>query len=238
MTKDNGDFITVIRLSRENFKLPALRVVAIDGSFHQVFLPGGKISYIVVASVRATINGEKFSVDAIDVKDEICECESPEEEMRRLEYDVANTYEYDLILMDRLFSMDREKGLKIPKNSIGIVKDFDILLRNELDKIQEAPWIAVKDEKIGYFKLLDQGYVFLINKEVQMSWDDILKVLVILGYEPIPEALGYNYLLYLADKAAKYYRDIASLTLDTIRSQNFIRYRDFRSFVERIRRNK
>lgn len=237
MISDNGDFITIIRLSKEDFKFLPLRIVAVDGSFHEVYISGRKLSYIVISSVISRLDGKRFTIESIDVKDELYEYESPEEEMRKMEYDVANSLDYDIIFLDRLLSLDEEKGMKIPKNSIGIVKDFDYTVRNKLNNLENPPWLVVKDDKTGYFKLLQHSWVFLVNKAIKMDWEDLLKLLTIFGNEPIPEALGYNYLLYLADKASKYYRDVMASTLDLFQFHDLARYRDFRSFIERIRRH-
>jgi hypothetical protein len=63
----------------------------------------------------------------------------------------------------------------------------------------------------------------------------VLRILRQMGGEPIPEALGYNYPLFLADKLAKLRRDRFKRTMDFLLTRGRVRYRDFRRIVESAR---
>ncbi|TRM79879.1 hypothetical protein DJ522_09165 [Sulfolobus sp. F3] len=65
--------------------------------------------------------------------------------------------------------------------------------------------------------------------------EKLLSILYIFGKEPVPEALGYNYPLFLADKLVKYYRNKISNSFKLLELEDNIRYREFRSLMEKLR---
>ncbi|QPG50765.1 DNA double-strand break repair nuclease NurA [Saccharolobus solfataricus] len=239
---DSGDFSTIVRLrSNKNYFLNReLTFAAIDGSFSDVILEGEKGAYIVIGIIKGKIFKDfKFTIDGISVKDELCICEA-EKRMRELEYSSLKENEVDLIFFDRKLSFDKSLGILVPKNSIGIVKDFDIVKRERLNKVENPPWLVIEEDNgdtiSGYFKLFPSSWVFYIESQVLVNdYEELLYLIYNLGMEPIPEALGYNYPLFLADKLVKYYRNKLSKFINTASLQSNIRYREFRSWIERLR---
>ncbi|AOL15940.1 nuclease [Sulfolobus sp. A20] len=238
----NGDFITIIRMNpgKNYFLDNELSFSAIDGTYTETFTVDGKISHVIIGVITGKIltNGD-FIVQDIIVNDESCECEG-ESKMRELEYLNATKYPANIILLDRKLSYDRSLGIEIPKNAIGIVKDFDIPTRVSLNSIRETPWLAIK-EKLndlikGYFKLFDVSWVFYLESSIFLDdLEKLLSILYIFGKEPVPEALGYNYPLFLADKLVKYYRNKISNSFKLLELEDNIRYREFRSLMEKLR---
>ena len=153
--------------------------------------------------------------------------------MRKLEYELANKIHADVIFMDRKFSMDEKLGMIIPRNSIGIIKDFD---REGVKVDENPPWITIDKEGgfySGYFRITN----WIFRYETNLEDMNLLECLIYcLSLEPIPEALGYNYPLFLADKLVKYYRDKYAKVLDFTNNKELSRYRDFRRIVEHVRR--
>jgi len=80
--------------------------------------------------------------------------------------------------------------------------------------------------------------------------DLVLGILCSMGYEPIPEAIGHNYPLFLADKKAKLLEKeasracIAAVELEVARSrldQQILyerKFREYRADIESARRSK
>ncbi|QGA54741.1 nuclease [Sulfolobus sp. E5-1-F] len=239
---DSGDFSTIVRLrSDKNYFLNReLTFAAIDGTFSDIILEGNKGAYIVIGIVKGRIFKDfKFTIEDISVNDELCICEA-EKRMRELEYSSMKENEVDLIFFDRKLSFDKSLGISVPKNSIGIVKDFDIVKRETLNKIENPPWLIITEKHgdmiYGYFKLFPFSWVFYIESQVFVeNQEELLYLIYNLAKESIPESLGYNYPLFLADKLVKYYRNKLSklLTLNSLQSN--IRYREFRSWIERLR---
>ncbi|AAK40791.1 conserved hypothetical protein [Sulfolobus islandicus Y.G.57.14] len=239
---DSGDFSTIVRLrSNKNYFLNReLTFAAIDGTFSDIILEGEKGGYIVIGIIKGRIFKDfKFTIEDISVDDELCICEA-EKRMRELEYYNIKENEVDLIFFDRKLSFDKSLGISVPKNSIGIVKDFDIVKRENLNNVENPPWLVINekhDETIyGYFKLFPSSWVFYIESQVFVeNPEELLSLIYNLGREPIPEALGYNYPLFLADKLVKYYRNKLSKFINVTSLQSNIRYREFRSWIERLR---
>ncbi|BCU70771.1 DNA double-strand break repair nuclease NurA [Stygiolobus caldivivus] len=232
MINDNGVLTTVITLPGIQNKQYSFK--AIDGSFHELKTREGDSGYITLGIVKGKILDSAFVIDEINYDEAICVKCSPEEAMREMEYEEArkSRNEVDIILMDRKLSYD---NLDVPDNVIAIVKDPSVVNVN-VDK--EEPWLieAYSKGKIrgAYFKLVNISWVFLVETPSNLPWSEILYILYVLGTEPIPEALGYNYPLYLADKVAKYYRDKGSRILNFLNKNPS--YRAFRSLMERNRR--
>ncbi|BFH73174.1 DNA double-strand break repair nuclease NurA [Sulfurisphaera javensis] len=205
---------------------------AIDGSFHEVQYTHGNVAYIVVSKVDGEVVSNKILISKISYEEKICEDCKPEEEMRKMEYEQADKSSSEILFLDRKISMDEYER----ENVIAIIKDPSE--RIEMD--YETPWLVpvyTKGKIRGaYFKLFPFSWVFLIETTLNKNWDEILSVLFTLGKEPIPEALGYNYPLFLADKVAKYYRDKYIKTLDFIISKFPQKYRQFRGIIEKNRR--
>ena len=215
-----------------------LTLSAIDGSLHEIPTAEGTVSYVIAGAVNFTLNKHKLAFNSYNITDNIYEG-SGEEFMRRMEYDLANSLNSDIILMDRKLSMDKEKNMKIPNNTIGIVKDFDPKIRSELN-YNEYPWLLVKEENkdiiSGYFKLNKYSWVFYFESNI-IDPKKILTLLSICGEYPIPEALGYNYPLFLADKLVKYYRNKMEKAMDITKGK-LLEYREFRSIMEYSRAKK
>lgn len=154
-----------------------------------------------------------------------------DELMRKMEYDLANELsdKVDLIFMDRKLTMDKELGILFRGNIIGIIKDFD---RSKINVEINKPWMMIEAQgeiTTGYFKFFNWIFRF----ETTLSdIDYIFNVMYSLAFKPTPEALGYNYALFLADKLVKYYRDKYAKTLDFIASKKIGKYRNFRRIVE------
>ncbi|MEM0016418.1 MAG: DNA double-strand break repair nuclease NurA [Saccharolobus sp.] len=243
-TNDSGDFNTIVSLRgvKNYFLSKDLAFIAVDGSFSEAITDEGSLSYIVIGIVKGIIFKDgRYAIDGIEVKDEICKC-SAEERMRELEYNVLEKYYniVDIIFLDRKLSYDSSLNISIPQNSIGIVKDFDADIRSRLRLISDTPWLIIKEkrEKVisAYYKLFPQSWVFYIESYIfTEDLEKLLFLLYALGKEPISEALGYNYPLFLADKLAKYYRNRMSNLMNMIQRHSNIRYREFRSWVERLR---
>ncbi|WP_338600783.1 DNA double-strand break repair nuclease NurA [Sulfolobus tengchongensis] len=241
---DSGDFSTIIRLrSEKNYFLnQELTFAAIDGSFSDIFFEDSKGSYVVIGIIKGKIYSNfKFNIENIVVKDEICMCDG-ERRMRELEYMALDTNNVDLIFFDRKLSLDKSLGISVPQNSIGIVKDFDLSIRERLNSIPNPPWLIIskRDNGIiyGYFKLFPSSWVFYIESQVfTENLEELLFLIYNLGKEPIPEALGYNYPLFLADKLVKYYRNKLNKLVSTTSLQSNVRYREFRSWIEKLRNN-
>jgi len=227
----NGVFTTIINLRKGKYEW-SFSFSAIDGSFHEVNLVDGNIAYIIVSKVKGEVREGRFHVSRIEYVDEICENCKPEEEMKKLEYEEAKgEKESDILFLDRKISLD---GF-YKDNVIAIVKDPS--KRVEIEA--QTPWLLpIKEEKVrsAYFKLFPFSWVFLLETTLNKDWEEILSILYLLGKEPIPEALGYNYPLYLADKVAKFYRDRKTKELDFVISKFPQRYRQFRSIIEKNRR--
>lgn len=239
---DNGDFSTIVRLKTEKnyFLNDDITFVAIDGTFSEVMTDEGKISYIVVGMVRGKLfKNLKYVINNVKVKDEVCNCNG-ESRMRELEYQFWNNENADIVFFDRKLSYDRSLGISIPSNAIGIVKDFDASIRMQLNKIPYPPWLKIetkgKEMLSGYYKLFSASWVFYFESYIFTEEPLILlSILYSLGSEPIPEALGYNYPLFLADKLVKYYRNKMDNFLKMIQMGGNIRYREFRSWMEKLR---
>ena len=202
---------------------------AVDGSLHVVNTREGSFAYIAIGIVRGKIDGDKFTVDEIDHKEEYCENCDAEERMRELEYNEVLDDEVDIVFLDRKPSFDNfNKG-----RFISIVKDPS----TTIEYSGKTPWLIPAYEKNGirgaYFKLFDFSWVFLVETNLKLDWGTVLSILYTLGREPIAEALGYNYPLFLADKVAKYYRDREAKVLNLLVQDS---YRGFRSLVERHRK--
>lgn len=210
-----------------------MKISAIDGSLHEIKSDEGIVSFVIAGAVNFTFYEKKLNYVNSVIETKLCN-DKGEEIMRRLEYELANKTEADVILMDRKFSMDKKLGMKIPKNSIGIIKDFD---RGNINITDEPPWITFdkEDEELyaGYFKITN----WIFKYETNLGNLDLLACLIYnLSLDPIPEALGYNYPLFLADKLVKYYRDKYAKVLDFTNNKELSRYRDFRRIVEHVRR--
>ncbi len=208
-----------------------MKISAIDGSLHEINTEQGIISFVIAGAVNFTFNEGKLNYINSIIETRLCNNKG-EEIMRELEYELANKIEADVIFMDRKFSMDEKLGMKIPKNAIGIIKDFD---RENVNVTEEPPWIIFDKEEFytGYFKITN----WIFKYETNLDNLDLLACLIYdLSLEPIPEALGYNYPLFLADKLVKYYRDKYAKVLDFTSNKELSRYRDFRRIVEHVRR--
>jgi len=227
----NGVFTTIINLKKGKYEW-SFSFSAIDGSLHEVKLTDGNVAYIIVSKVQGEVKKDKFYISRIDYVDEICENCQPEEEMRKLEYEEAKKENnVDILFLDRKITFDEF----YKDNVIAIVKDPSKRVEVEA----QTPWLAPTEEgkiKSAYFKLFPFSWVFLVETTVNKGWEDILPILYLLGKEPVPEALGYNYPLYLADKVAKFYRDKKMKELDFVISKFPQRYRQFRSIIEKNRR--
>lgn len=228
----NGVFTTIINLVKGKYGKWNFSFTAIDGSLHEVQYIGGNIAYIIVSRVEGEVIDNRIKISKINISDKICENCKPEEEMRILEYEEANKSNSDILFLDRKISMDNYAK----ENVIAIVKDPSE--RQEISS--ETPWLTPIYEKGkirgAYFKLYPFTWVFLVETTLNKNWEEILDILFTLGKEPIPEALGYNYPLFLADKVAKFYRDKNMRSLDLIVSKFPQKYRQFRSIIERNRR--
>ncbi|MFP3218359.1 DNA double-strand break repair nuclease NurA [Acidianus sp.] len=222
---------TIIRLTSSNKCAFNLKISAIDGSLHEINSDEGTISFVISGAANFTLNQGRLNYLNSIIETRICNSKG-EEIMRELEYKLANEINADIIFMDRKFSMDKKLGMKIPKNSIGIVKDFN---REEVNINEEPPWITINKEEdfyTGYYKIT--SWVF--RYETNLDNLELLQCLIYnLSQEPIPEALGYNYPLFLADKLVKYYRDKYAKVLDFTNNKELSRYRDFRRIVEHVR---
>ena len=228
----NGVFTTIINLKKGKYEWH-FSFSAIDGSFHEVKLVDGNLAYIVVSKVRGEVKEGSFYISRIDYVDEICENCQPEDEMKKLEYKEAEKErDADILFLDRKISLDEFYRDDV----IAIIKDPSKRIEIEA----QTPWLMpIKEEKIksAYFKLFPFSWTFLLETTVvNKDWEEILSILYLLGKEPIPEALGYNYPLYLADKVAKFYRDRKMKELDFVISKFPQRYRQFRSIIEKKRR--
>ncbi len=225
-----SNFIRLTMNSPIAFKLS---LTAIDGSLHEVYTKEGVISYVVGARVDFKIEGSKLRLIAYEVKDEISEG-AGEEVMRKLEYEMASSSDADVIFMDRKLTMDAKMGYPIPRNAVGIVKDFDPKTRAQLDEeFTEYPWLSVEEEGdlvTGYFKLNRVSWVFRVETNFK-DLEGLLSLLYVCGNYPIPEALGYNYPLFLADKVAKLYRDKMQRAVELSVGKT-LKYREFRSLIE------
>ncbi|MCG3107977.1 hypothetical protein L3N51_00252 [Metallosphaera sp. J1] len=225
-------------MSGENNYVFDMEISAVDGSLHDFFTEEGKKSYVVVATVFFRLKGSRLVYLGSRIKEAVSN-EDGEEVMRRMEYEEANSLS-GLLLMDRKITMDMSLGLSIPHAVIGIVKDFDQKERSSLN-IPNPPWLLMSQLQgpvsTGYIKLATHGWTFRV--ETNLKWDPerILALLYAMSREPIPEAFGYNYPLFLADKMAKFYRDRAKRTLDFLYTKELVRYRTFRSIVEGKRRS-
>lgn len=226
----NGVFTTIINLKKGKYEW-SFSFSAIDGSLHEIKLYSGNISYIIVAVVEGRVDKDGFSISRINYREKLCEDCKPEDEMRKMEYDEAMKETTDIVFLDRKISTD---GF-YKDNVIAVIKDPSE--RVEVDA--ETPWILpIKEDKVksAYFKLYPFSWVFLVETTLNKEWKEILSILQALGREPVPEALGYNYPLYLADKVAKFYRDKKMKELDFVISKFPQRYRQFRSIVEKNRK--
>jgi len=231
--KDKGVLTTIITLS-EVIKNKQFTFKAIDGSFHEVKTREGSFAYITLGIVKGKILNSSFTIDELSYKEKLCENCNTEEIMREMEYEEALNSEkdVDLVFMDRKLSYDK---FNLPVNIIAIVKDPQVV---DLDIEKSEPWLVevYNKGKIrgAYFKLFNFSWIFLVETSSNLPWEEILAILYILGREPIPEALGYNYPLFLADKVAKYYRDKESRILNFVTRNST--YRSFRSLIEKNRR--
>jgi len=227
----NGVFTTIINLKKGKYEW-SFSFSAIDGSLHEVKLTDRNVAYIIVSKVQGEVKNDKFYISRIDYVDEICEDCQPEEEMKKLEYEEAKKESnVDILFLDRKITFDEF----YKDNVIAIVKDPSKRVEVEA----QTPWLVPTDEgkiKGAYFKLFPFSWVFLVETTINKDWEDILSILYLLGKEPVPEALGYNYPLYLADKVAKFYRDKKMKELDFVISKFPQRYRQFRSIIEKNRR--
>ncbi|AWR99579.1 DNA double-strand break repair nuclease NurA [Metallosphaera hakonensis] len=232
---ESGVSSTTVRLKTENNYVFDLELAAVDGSLHEFFTDFGQMTYIVVSSVFFSLCEGKLEYRGSRIKEAIVEGKG-EEVMRRMEYEEASSLNM-LVLMDRKITMDLTLGMKIPPSTIAIVKDFDQMERKKVDQ-PDAPWLMLTEgsPRTGYVKLSNQGWVFRLETNLNMSPEQLLALLYSMSREPIPEALGYNYPLFLADKMAKYYRDKSKKALDFLSTKELSRYRTFRSLVEGRRR--
>ncbi|AEB94234.1 DNA double-strand break repair nuclease NurA [Metallosphaera cuprina] len=233
---ESGVSNTIVRLTSESNYVFDLELAAIDGSLHDFYTEEGQKSYVVTSTVFFKLERGKMIYKGSEVKEFIFDGKG-ENHMRKAEYDEANSLQ-TLILMDRKLSMDLSFNMNLPRNVIAITKDFDERERRKLD-IGNAPWIILDNEypRTGYIRLTDKGWVFRIETTLSYKAEYILNLLYVMSREPIPEALGYNYPLFLADKLAKLYRDRAKRALDFIAQKELTRYRTFRSLVENRRRS-
>ncbi|QKQ99759.1 DNA double-strand break repair nuclease NurA [Metallosphaera tengchongensis] len=230
---ESGVSNTVVRLENENNYIFD-KVAAVDGSLHEFYTEEGLSSYVNACVVFFDLKGNLIRYLGSKVREMIVNGKG-EEAMRRIEYEEANSIsDTSVIFMDRKLTMDVSLGLKVPDSVIAIVKDFDQLERRKLTNIPKAPWLILDEGEIrqGYVKLKEGGWVFRLETNVRWDKEKILALLYLLSREPIPEALGYNYPLYLVDKMAKFYRDRAKRALDFLSNKQLIRYRSFRSLVE------
>ncbi|MEW9491930.1 MAG: DNA double-strand break repair nuclease NurA [Candidatus Aramenus sulfurataquae] len=213
-----------------------LSLAAVDGSLHEVYTREGVLSYVVGARVDFTLEGERLKFSSYDVKDDLVEGQG-DEAMRRLEYELANSSNAEVVLMDRKLTMDAEKGYSVPKRAIGIVKDFDPKVRAQLDDtFNEYPWLLVEKEgelTTGYFKLNRVSWVFRVETNFKNS-EEVLSLLYVCGNYPIPEALGYNYPLFVADKVVKLFRNRMQRAVE-LGVGKTLKYREFRSLIEQHR---
>ncbi|QIW23012.1 DNA double-strand break repair nuclease NurA [Sulfolobus sp. S-194] len=228
----NGVFTTIINLIKGKYDEWNFSFSAIDGSFHEVQYIGGNLAYVVVSKIEGEVKRNKILTLKIDYEEKICENCKVEDEMREMEYEKARNASSDIIFLDRKISIDNFEE----DNVIAIVKDPS----ERISINGETPWLLPVYEKGkirgAYFKLFPFSWIFLVETTLNMDWSKILYILYFLGSEPIPEALGYNYPLFLADKVAKFYRDKMVKTLDLFVSKFPQRYRQFRSLIERNRR--
>ncbi|EHP68531.1 hypothetical protein MetMK1DRAFT_00029700 [Metallosphaera yellowstonensis MK1] len=236
---DRGVSSTVVRLYPEDNYVFDIRVAAVDGSLHEFITEDGNYSYVNVSAVIFRLTSSLIYQGG-HVKEFIVQGPG-EEAMRQIEYEEARNLRSEMedviILMDRKISMDRELGIEIPRNIIGIVKDFDQRERSILDE-SGAPWIVLSGNglRTGFVRFSDGGWVFRIETDLNYEQRQLLALLYRMAREPIPEAINYNYPLFLADKMAKFYRDRARRGLDFLSSKKFLKYRDFRRIVEIGRR--
>ncbi|ARM76087.1 DNA double-strand break repair nuclease NurA [Acidianus manzaensis] len=233
---DRGVSSTIITLNDINKCAFNIRVAAIDGSLHEVNYENSKLSYVIAGAVFLRISDKSISYEESLISEDIEENINGEELMRKMEYKLANEINnVDLIFMDRKLSMDRSLGFNIPAKVIGIVKDFD---RSKINVTLDSPWLTIESKEdcitIGYFRFFNWIFMYQTNLD---DLNYVFNILYRLAFEPIPEALGYNYPLFLADKLAKYYRNQNVKALDFIANKKLSRYRNFRRIVENGRRS-
>lgn len=212
----------------------SLSFSAIDGTFHEIFTEEGVRSFVVVGIVKGKVKSSSLDIEEIEISKGIYEG-SGENAMRVAEYEEARKAKSDIVLMDRKISFDTSLGIIPPKRYLGIVKDFDPNTRKELQANDHTPWIKSESKselRQGYFRLYPYSWVFMFETNI-LDDSTLLKVLTIMGNVPVPEALGYNYPLFLADKLVKYYRDKEYRGIELLLSPS--RYRDFRGLVEHLR---
>lgn len=205
---------------------------AIDGSMHEILYQDGNVGYIVIGKVIGEVSEGKILIRKIDYTEELCENCNVEERMKVLEYEEADKSDSDIIFLDRMISKD---GYVNKNNVIAIIKDPSKRINIEA----KTPWLVpIYEGKVrgAYFKIFPFSWVFLVETTFEKGWNEILSILYMLSQEPIPEALGYNYPLFLADKVAKFYRDKMIKGLDLVVSKFPQKYRQFRSKIERNRR--
>lgn len=226
---------TLIEVNSKHDNNFSLKFSAIDGTFHEIYTEEGIKTFVVVGEVQGELKGNTISISGIDIMRRISEGKG-EDAMRLAEYEQARKSHADLVFMDRKVSFDMVFKVDLPERFLAIVKDFDPAKRKSLQEDTKAPWVKVEndDGKLtsGFFRLLPNSWVFMFETNVYSN--DILDTLVSLGSIPIPEALGYNYPLFLADKLVKYYRDKEYKGIELQLSPS--RYRDFRGEVEHLRR--
>ncbi|BCU68568.1 hypothetical protein HS7_20050 [Sulfolobales archaeon HS-7] len=236
MSEKNTD---VIKFIRDRKTINSLSFSAIDGSFLTEEYIDSRICYITVGIVRGRVVENTFEINKVAYDVNVMECSSEDEEMTKMEYKQMTNETSDIIFMDRKLSFDIKRGI-VPSNKVvGIVKDFrtSVFFQNDriyLSNIANAPWITSQTTyegiKTGFFRLTDITWVFMYQNMTDLEPSQLLYLLSVLGNEPVPEALGYNYPLFLADKIAKYYLKEGKAILK--RENDKIRYRDFRSAVE------
>ncbi|BBD72868.1 hypothetical protein HS1genome_1257 [Sulfodiicoccus acidiphilus] len=205
---------------------------ALDGSLHTVKTDEGELSYVVVAIVYGQVDNKGFRLTGLSSVDSMFQGNG-EDAMRRMEYAQASLEQVDLVLMDRMLSRDAQLGL--PANAIAVVKDFpgrERFLGREVPWMVEDPTTAPRR---AFFKLRKSSWIFMTEWTKQLSAGQVFRLLRVMGNEPVPEALGYNYPLFLADKLAKFKRDKFKRTMDFLLTRRQVRYRDFRRIVESAR---
>jgi hypothetical protein len=218
---------TLVRPLFDNAKEVKYEFAAIDGTL--VDVPGQR-PLIIVGVVKGYQEGFRTRIEEIYFKTEECYSCEPSAYMEELEVSVANSRKEEVVFIDG--SLEYKKDVK--RNVIAVSKDFEG--KDEFANYAKPPFLIPLDSDIrsAVFQFVGGTGPFLVEVNYDAPWDEIVRLIYVTSFHPIPEALGYVYPLYIADKAVKFERN-KLLPLYEYRAMHSLSYRFMRSNVERRR---
>lgn len=215
---------TLIRPRGEGIKY---EFAAIDGTIVQ---EPGVDPLVIIAVVKGVQEGLRTTIYGFQFHYETCYSCEPAKLMEELEFSLAEDRGEEVVFLDRSIETRRE----LKREVIAVAKDF--MGKEAFVGYSDPPYLVPLDADVrsAVFQFYPGTGPFLVQTNSDLPWINVAEILFVTSHHPVPEALGYVYPLYLADKAVKYEWGKVDPAMRYF-SMHSKSYRAMRSVIERRR---